>query len=110
MTKNPLTHGHCVAIGMVMEAYISMRLEMISAQDYKYIQHAVLRFYEVPLYSNDEVNEMVAMLYNDKKNHNGKIRCALIYWVGSCKFDVLVPESQFVEVFLHFKNLQINMN
>lgn len=110
MTKNPMTHGHCVAIGMVMEAYISTRLDMIPEVEFKKIQLAILEFYQVPLYSNDEVNEMVAMLYNDKKNHNGKIRCALIDGIGSCVFDVLVPESMFVEVFLHFKNLQINMN
>ena len=110
MTRNQLSHGHSVAIGMVMESYISMKSGLLSEEDFQYIQNSILELYEMPKYSNDEVNEMVAMLYNDKKNHNGKIRCALLKGIGNCVYDISVKESQFVEVFLHYKNLQINMN
>ena len=110
MSKQPLTHGHSIAIGMVMESYISMRRGMLPEEDYQIIQNSILQFYEMPTYSNDEVNEMVSMLYNDKKNRNGKIRCVLLEKIGKCVYDVKVPEIQFTEVFLHFKNLQINMN
>lgn len=110
MDRIPLTHGHCVAIGIMMEAYIASRRGMLSEVDFKLIQEAVFEFYELPAYSNDEVGEMVAMLYNDKKNAHNSIRCVLLNKIGDCSYDIEVPESQFVEAFLHYKNLQINMN
>lgn len=110
MNRFPLTHGHCVAIGIMMESYISMRRGMLSEEVFGRIQSTVYEFYEMPAYSNDEISAMVAMLHNDKKNAEDKIRCALLQDIGDCKYDIEVPESQFVEVFLHYKNLQINMN
>jgi 3-dehydroquinate synthase len=110
MQRIPLTHGHCVAIGMVMEAYIAHRHGNLSESDFQLIQATVFNHYELPAYSNDEVGEMVSMLYNDKKNANGEIRCALLSSIGACEYDIPVPEAHFVEAFLHYKNLQINMN
>jgi 3-dehydroquinate synthase len=110
MDRIPLTHGHCVAVGIMMEAYIAFRQEMLSEADFQHIQNTVFEFYEMPAYSNDEVSDMVAMLYNDKKNANGAILCVLLSSIGECSYDIEVPESQFVEAFLHYKNLQINMN
>ncbi len=110
MSRLPLTHGHCVAVGMMMEAYIAYRREILTESDFRRVQEVVFEFYELPKYSNDEVSEMVAMLYNDKKNAQGAILCVLLHRIGDCSYDIEVPESQFVEAFLHFKNLQINMN
>ncbi|MCR9172806.1 MAG: 3-dehydroquinate synthase [bacterium] len=110
MNRIPLTHGHCVAIGIMMEAYISYRRGMLAEEDFRLVQDAIFEFYELPAYSNDEVGEMVAMLYNDKKNANNAILCVLLQKIGDCSYDIEVPESQFVEAFLHYKNLQINMN
>jgi len=110
MNRLPLTHGHCVAIGIMMEAYIAYRRGILSEKEFLKIQTTIFEFYELPTYSNDEVGEMVAMLYNDKKNANNEILCALLSSIGKCEYDVAVPESQFVEAFLHYKNMQINMN
>lgn len=110
MMKAPITHGHAVAIGMVMEAYISWKRNLIDEEFFVEIQGNLLTHYELPLYSNDEISEMVSMLNNDKKNGEGKIRCCLLSGKGQCTYDQNVSESQFVEAFLHFKNLQINMN
>lgn len=110
MEKGPLTHGHCVALGMVMESYIAQRRGLLSDEAFNEIQEVIFRFYPLPLYSNDEISEMVEMLYNDKKNEGGKIKTSLLTKIGVCVYDIDVPESQFVEVFLHYKNLQINMN
>lgn len=110
MEKGPLTHGHCVALGMVMESYIAQRRGLLSDEAFEEIQKVIFKFYPLPLYSNDEISEMVEMLYNDKKNEGGKIKTSLLSKIGTCVYDVDIPESQFVEVFLHYKNLQINMN
>ena len=104
-----LTHGHCVAIGIMMESYIAYKREMLSESDFRKIQEMTFEFYELPAYSNDEVSEMVSMLYNDKKNTQGAILCVMLKRIGECVYDIEVPESQFIEAFLHYKNLQINM-
>lgn len=110
MNNKKITHGHAIAIGMVMESYISFKQGLLSEEGYEKIQNSLLDFYQMPLYSNDEINDMVKMLSNDKKNSQGKIMCCLLDDLGSCKYDQAIPEELFVEVFLHFKNLQINLN
>lgn len=110
MYGKEMTHGHCVAIGMVMESYLSFKKGLLDESSYMKIQENILAFYSMPVYSNDEINEMVMMLSNDKKNRKGKILCCLIDAIGSCKYDQPIKEQLFVEVFLHFKNLQVNLN
>lgn len=105
-----LSHGHCVAIGMVMESYLSFKMGLLDESSYLKIQASILEHYSMPAYSNDEINAMVKMLSNDKKNRQGKILCCLLTSIGECKYDQSVSEEMFVEVFLHFKNLQVNLN
>ena len=110
MNGKKMTHGHCVAIGMVMESYLSLKKGMLDEASYMKIQESILSFYTMPSYSNDEINEMVKMLSNDKKNSQGKVMCCLLTSIGVCKYDEPITEELFVEVFLHFKNLQVNLN
>lgn len=110
MEKYEMTHGHCVALGMAMESYLSFKHKLIDVSTYQQIQDTILGIYQLPMYSTDEINEMIGMLSNDKKNKNGKILCCLIDRIGHCLIDQEISEEEFLEAFLHFKNMQINLN
>jgi len=110
MNGHNLTHGHCVAIGMVMESYLSYRKGLLEESEYLKIQECILAYYVMPAYSMEDINDMVKLLSNDKKNQQGKIMCCLLDSIGNCKYDQAISEEMFAEVFLHFKNLQINLN
>lgn len=105
-----LSHGHSVAIGMVMEAYISLRKNKLKEEDYLLIENSILGFYGIPKFSDEDIQEMIEMLQNDKKNSNGEIKCCLLSEIGVCSYDHVISEKIFLETFLHFKNKQINLN
>lgn len=110
MTKMDLTHGYCVAIGIVMEAYLSTKKGVLSPEMYEEIEGNIGRYYLMPEFTDEDIKIMVSMLNNDKKNAEGKIRTCLIEQIGKCTFDNVVSEDDFLEVFLHFKNLQLSLN
>lgn len=110
MEEEPITHGHAVAVGMVMEAYLSYKRGLLSQEDYQSIENALLAFYPLFTFSDDDINGVVAYLSNDKKNKSGKILTCLLERIGGCVFDQEMTEDEAMEVFMHFKHRQINPN
>ena len=108
--ESEISHGHAIAIGMVMEAYLSMKLNGLAEETYEFIESSILSFYGVPNFTDEDIQAMIEMLSNDKKNEAGEIRCCLLKKVGECTYDHAVEEALFLETFMHFKNHQINMN
>ena len=110
MEKNHFSHGYCVAIGMVMESYLSLKHGELGQEEYNLIQDTLLIYYELPHFTDEDIHEMIIMLENDKKNSEGKIRCCLLDQIGNCTYDNICFEEDFLEVFMHFKNMHISLN
>ncbi len=108
--ESSISHGHAVAIGMVMEAYISMKVNGLEEENYLLIENSILGFYGLPKFSDEDIQEMIEMLQNDKKNSNSEIKCCLLSKIGVCTYDHIVSEKIFLDTFLRFKNKQINLN
>ncbi|MEJ6582684.1 MAG: 3-dehydroquinate synthase [Crocinitomicaceae bacterium] len=108
--EDTISHGHAVAIGMVMEAYISTKKTGLSEDDYMLIENSILGNYGVPKFSDEDIQEMIKMLKNDKKNSDNEIKCCLLSKIGVCTYDHSISEKLFLETFLHFKNKQIILN
>ncbi len=110
MDSLKITHGHAVAIGMAMESFLSMKMGKLQVEIYKEIEELLLSIYPLPKLTDLGIQQMTGMLINDKKNKEGKILCCLLNKIGDCTVDNAIEEATFMEVFMHFKNLQINMN
>lgn len=105
-----LNHGHCVAIGMVMETYLSYKKGLIPKDIYLEIELDILSVYPVPEFTNDDIKIMIGMLGNDKKNKSGKILCCLLNEIGSCVYDQEITEEEALDTFMYMENKQINLN
>ncbi|MBL1279626.1 MAG: 3-dehydroquinate synthase [Fluviicola sp.] len=110
MESLQLTHGHSIAIGMVMEAFLSSHFSSLDDSSYAEIESTVFSHFSVPKFSDKDIQIMVAMLSNDKKNSKGRINTCLLKSIGECTYDNFLAEESFMEMFMHFKNLQINLN
>lgn len=108
--REGVTHGWAVAIGMIFESYLSYKKGRLKREDFQRIERDLLAWYAIPSFSDDDVQQMVEWLSNDKKNRSGKIQCCLLDGLGTCSFDHEISRKEAVEVFLHFKNQQINLN
>lgn len=99
MFHKPLTHGHAIAIGMLVEAYLSMKHANLSNSDFEKIEECIRGNYAIPFFSTQEIDEMVELLFNDKKNKSGKIRSCLLSEIGVCTYDHEIPAEDFRQAF-----------
>src|SRR5690606_12278244 len=92
-TENPLFHGEAVAIGMVAEAYVSFQEGMIMEDDFKVIESAVKEAgLPVRYKTNTSVDEVMTLLYADKKTEKGSIKWTLLSGIGNAEFNIVVAE------------------
>lgn len=96
----PVSHGHAVAIGMMAEAYISFKRDYISQRDLLDITNYLTQIYDhIPMQEEDK-NNILELLHNDKKNSRDAIRCALLQGIGHCSYDETITESEGYEALL----------
>ena len=104
MNTLKLSHGHSIAIGMLLEAFLSVELASLSQEEYLAIHHVITAVYEIPLFTPADIMAMVDMLDNDKKNKGGKILSCLIPKIGKCTFDIEVNKDLFTRAFKAFQS------
>lgn len=93
LNENPIHHGHAVAIGMVLEAYISVLMEKITTNEYSEVQSAIFKWFPMISIQQEMIPALIELMRHDKKNEKGEINMALINGIGSCSFGIPVSES-----------------
>ncbi len=99
-----ISHGEAVAIGLLVESYISLELGVLSLASFLRIK-AILQAYGVPLslpfFSAEKMIEVMSL---DKKSKKGEIRFVILAEIGFClpcdfEFCAPIPESLLVKAF-----------
>jgi 3-dehydroquinate synthase len=94
--KKPLKHGEAVVIGMICEAWLSMKKGWISNKDLENIkEYFTNRFSK---YKTDlDYELLLQFMKNDKKNQYGQINFSLLKKIGKPKIDVSCDEELIKE-------------
>ena len=92
-TRNQLLHGEAIAIGMICESHIAHSKGMITNEDLKEIT-GYLRsvFNTVTIHANLE--ELMTLMAQDKKNVGDKILMSLLYGIGYCRWDIEIHKEE----------------
>lgn len=103
--NNPLTHGEAIAIGMITEAYLAFKSEILKEEDLHTITKDILKFF--PHYQLKTGIDQVLMetMQHDKKNIAGKINFSLPDKIGSCKFNIVVSNQLIKESLDYYRDL-----
>ncbi len=94
-----LSHGHAVALGCVVAAYISYNHNFISKESFDEIYDFVKKWYSFANVS-DKIDEIIDYCRQDKKNSNGQIRFILLRSIGSA-FVTTTSEQELKEALLY---------
>jgi 3-dehydroquinate synthase len=98
LTKTPLLHGEAIGIGMVGEAYLSMKLGNIDAQTLKDIERLLTSFgLPTRIPSQVDVAEIGKLLTLDKKRTKTELRWVMLAKIGQAIFDVTIPVQLVAE-------------
>lgn len=92
-----LTHGACVALGMIAAAYISWKRNYIDEMTFYEIRDMFVGF-DLPIsYDSLTADEILAATKKDKKMDSGHIRYILLKKLGSAFIDETVTDAEIRE-------------
>jgi len=80
--KDPLLHGEAIAIGMVVESYLSVKIAQLSQEEFEQIYTQIFKFYK-PYHINDSfTEELEKLLSQDKKKSGNKLNLTFVNTIG----------------------------
>lgn len=102
--KQELLHGEAIAIGMIMETYISSELLGFPKDDLETIKQAFLEIFNKVSIESSDHEAIIDLLKYDKKNEHGNINFVLLEHIGKPKIDCLVEHELLVRAFDYYKS------
>lgn len=103
-SENPLLHGEAIAIGMVMESYISMKKGLLSREEFHQIKYTLTDIYEPYNFDENDFLAIQKLLIHDKKNEYGKVQFALLNSIGNVSINQIVENKLITSSFEDYKN------
>lgn len=85
--KRSLLHGEAIAVGMILESYISKEKNLITNEEYHEIKYIINDIFERVEFNQNDINQIIELLIYDKKNEFGKVQFALLDGVGKIKIN-----------------------
>ena len=110
LAKNPVDHGYAIGLGMCAEAYISMLRGLLSKDSFQRIQALLAKTYPIMNFSDQDIDGMIALMYNDKKNESGKIYSVLLSDIGTATYHNELSEKEILYSFHHLSMLSTSLN
>jgi 3-dehydroquinate synthase len=102
-TKNILLHGEAIAIGMILESYISMTKKLISNEEYWEIKSTIKSIFEEVIFEKKDIQSILDLLIHDKKNENGKTKFVLLDGIGKFTINQEVENEIITSSFEDYK-------
>lgn len=99
-----LLHGEAIAIGMILEAYLSRQLVGLSMNQLSDITTTFLHRYSKVEFTDEDISHILSLLKFDKKNSHGNINFVLIREIGEPVIDVKIPDHLYREAFSYYKD------
>jgi 3-dehydroquinate synthase len=86
-------HGHVVAIGMIIEARLSSQLSGLSSVELSEIEETLGIYPMVQLESEVDIEMIISLMRNDKKNETGEIKGITLERIGTAKYNITYDEA-----------------
>jgi 3-dehydroquinate synthase len=110
LDKNPLDHGHAVALGLLAESFISLQQELLNLSDFEALQKVITRNFQLVHLDESAVKAVVHLAQNDKKNKNNQINCSLLTQIGKCNIDCMVSAEEIKDALEFLNKTGANLN
>ena len=101
-----LSHGISVALGMVVECYISHKVVGFSADQLSEVSTVLSGLVKSVYDEIPEVDDLIPYLTRDKKNFNDSINCTLLLEIGEANHDYEIGEELIKAGFEYLKSLK----
>ncbi len=100
--EEPLLHGEAIAIGMVLEAFLSIETCGLSVADCNQIKSVFLKFFPRTALRREDREPILKLLRFDKKNARGKVLFTLLETIGKARINQEVSADQLNAAFDYY--------
>lgn len=98
-SKTTLLHGEAIAVGMILESYISFRKNLISETELALIKTTLLHYFEKVKFESNDLAPILDLLIHDKKNEYGKVQFCLLNSIGKTIYNQEADNELIIESF-----------
>lgn len=102
--KQTLLHGEAVAIGMLLESYLSVEKGTLAIEEYREIKEVVSSIFPIVEFTLDDIENIIQLLAHDKKNAFGNINFVLPETIGFAKIKQRVENVLIYKAFADYQN------
>jgi 3-dehydroquinate synthase len=96
-SKKKLLHGEAIAIGMICESFISAKRGFIAMEDLQQISSYIVSVYGKPDIPVKDINPILSLTLQDKKNENSEVLFSLLEEVGKGNYNISVGVEEMKE-------------
>lgn len=101
----PMLHGECVAIGMVIESYLSFKSAKLLREETKQIEEFIDNQFLLKKFTLDAQNQIIDLMISDKKTTNGKINFTLLDTIGTASINQTCTTKTIKEAFKFYNEI-----
>lgn len=102
--ENCLLHGEAIAVGMIMEAYLSTVYTGLSQLEAEEIKNTLRNAYEVIDLPDTLLPDVFKIMQHDKKNSHGVVHFSLLNHIGKCAWNCPVDPEEVKNAFEFYQN------
>ena len=102
--KTTLLHGEAIAIGMILESYLSWRKELLTNEAYFHIKNTLKSIFGTLEILETDLDPILDLLVHDKKNEYGKLQFAFLDGIGKVKINQEVANEVIQNAFEDYKS------
>lgn len=103
--KAPLTHGEAIAIGMVCEAFLSVKNSGLSNDALEEITASINAIYPPYTITPKSFPKIMDLIKTDKKNEHGFVMFSLLSEIGTCEYNCKVTDQDILESLEYFNKV-----
>lgn len=104
-SKQPLTHGEAIAIGMICEAFLSVKYCDLPKQDLAEITTYIRSIYPAYQITDASFATLLELIKSDKKNEHGYVLFSLLSAIGKCVYNCKVTDEDLVDSLKYFNQV-----
>ena len=97
-----LLHGEAIAIGIIIESYLSKEIYGFDIEKVDKIKNHLLTIFPKIKFNSSSKNNIIKMMEHDKKNIEKEVNFVLLSDIGKLIFDVNVPNSDILKAFEYY--------
>lgn len=106
--RKRLLHGEAIAVGMIAEAFIAFQKKMFDQELLSATEEYIFSVYGNVKLSDEDIEPILALTLQDKKNRGSQVRMALLDGPGSCAYDIPVTAAEMRKGLEFYRGLNKN--